>query len=187
MSNSLNLNVRAILIDSSWGSYINSHQLKTVLLSRRISTNIKIRVFKALIESIFLYNCETWGLTTAQENSIDVFQRKLLRNILGIRYSAHNWISNDELYKITKQEHWSRTIRKRRLTFFGHVCRLDERTPARIALNEALRPVKRSRGGKQTTYLSTIKKDLKKLQLTIDQARKLAVDRDSWRKALCKA
>ena len=160
--------------------------LKTVFLSNRISIKVKLRVFRALIESIFLYNSEVWGLTTAQENSIDVFQRKLLRNILGIRYSAKNWISNDNLYRITQLTPWSITIRKRRLQFFGHVCRLDSRTPARIALDEVLRPVKQPRGGKRNTYLRTIKRDLKQQHLTIDQARILAANRDVWRKALCR-
>ena len=161
--------------------------IKPILLSKRISTNIKIRVFKALIESIYLCNSEVWGLTTTQENAIDVFQRKFLRNILGIRYSAHNWISNDELYRITKQEPWSNTIRKRRLQFFGHVCRLHELTPARIALNEALRPVKRPKGGKRTTYIGTITKDLKKLHLSIDQATQLSANREVWRDLLRRA
>ena len=161
--------------------------LKTILLSKRISTHIKLRVFKALIESIFLYNSETWGLTTSQENPIDVFQRKLLRNILGIRYSAHNWISSDELYKLTKQEQWSKTIRKRRLQFFGHVSRLPEQTPARIALNEALRPVKRPKGGMKTTYIGTVKRDLKRLHLTIEQASRLSTNREVWRDTLCRA
>ena len=53
------------------------------------------------MESIFLYNSEIWALTKTLENDIDVFQRKLLRNILGIRYSAHNWLSNADLYKLT--------------------------------------------------------------------------------------
>ena len=155
--------------------------IKPILLSKRISTQTKLRVFGALIESIFLYNSEVWGLTSAQENNIDVFQRKLLRNILGIRYSANNWISNDDLYLLTKQDPWSRTIKRRRLRFFGHICRLDECAPAKIALNEALRTVKQPRGGKRTTYLARLKKDLKHLNLSIDQARKLAIDRVAWR------
>ena len=95
-----------------------------------------------------IYNSEVWGLTTTQKN---VYQRKLLRNILGIRYSAKNWISNDELYNITKLDPWSNTIWKRRQQFFGHVCRLDTRTPAIIALNEVLRPLNQTYGGSKNT------------------------------------
>ena len=113
------------------------HKLKTVFISKHLSIQVKIRVFNALIETIFLYNSEVWGLTKSQEQEIDVFQRKLLRTILFIRYSAGNWISNEELYAKTNQTPWSNLIKKRRWRFFGHVCRLPESTPARRALKEA--------------------------------------------------
>ena len=47
--------------------------LKLILLSQRTSTTAKLRIFEALLESIFLYNSELWGLTKAQEAHIDVF------------------------------------------------------------------------------------------------------------------
>ena len=80
---------------------------------------MKIRLFRALIESVFLYNSEIWGLTSTQESEIDVFQRQILRNILSIRYSAGNWCSNEELYNRTKQNSWSQIIKQRRWRFLG--------------------------------------------------------------------
>ena len=156
-------------------------KLKVVLLSKKISTSVKLRVFKCYIESIFMYNAETWGLTSTQENEIDTFQRKLLRIILGIRWSANNWISNEELYNRTKQVRWSQTIRNRRLSFYGHVCRLDERTPARQALNEVLRPVKTPRGRAKNTYISTVKKDLRKCGInSLRDTLEIAKDRQRY-------
>ena len=111
-------------------------------------------VFHALIESIFLYNSEVWTLTKGLECEIGVFQRKILRYILGIRYSARNIrISNKDLCRIVGLKPWSSVIRLRRLSFFRHVCRLNESTPARIALPKALRPVKRpKRRGKTDLF-----------------------------------
>ena len=71
---------------------------------------LKLRIFCALLESIFLYNSECWGLNKELENKIDIFQRKLLRNILGIRWSKGNWLSNKDLYKLTNQIEWSEKI-----------------------------------------------------------------------------
>ena len=155
-------------------------KLKNILTSKKTSLCVKIRVFRALIESIFLYNSEIWTLTKGLECEIDVFQRKILRYILGIRYSARNWISNEDLYRIVGLKPWSSVIRRRRLSFFGHVCRLDESTPARIALSEALRPVKRPKGRGKTTLLSVISKDLYQLGITIGGALQLAKDRVYW-------
>ena len=102
-------------------------------------------------------------LTHTLENEIDVFQRKLLRKIMGYRYPENReyWPSNDELYQETKQTPWSVNIAKRRLTFFGHVCRLPETTSVKIALLEALRPSKKPSGRPKTTYLQMIKTQLK--------------------------
>ena len=117
-----------------------------------------------------LFEIKIWTLTKGLECEIDIFQRKLLKYILGIRYSYHNWTSNTELYRIVGLKQWSSVIRRRRLIFFGHVCRLDDSTPAKIALSEALRSVKRPRGRGRTTLLSVIAKDLYQLGLTIGEA-----------------
>ena len=71
------------------------------------------------------------------------------------RYTENReyWPSNDKLYKETKQTPWSVKIAKRRLTFFRHECLLPEITPVKIALREALRPSKKTRGRPKTTYL----------------------------------
>ena len=74
------------------------------------------------------------------------------------------------------------TIRKRRLSFFGHICRLPQNTPARIALEEILKPCKKTRGGQKITYISVLKKDLDELNLTINSAMEIAKDRTEWRK-----
>ena len=157
-------------------------QLKAAFFTKHITLDVKLRLFKALVESVFLYNSEIWGLTTTQENNIDVFQRKFLRSLLQIRYSAGNWCSNEDLYRISGQVPWSRVIRSRRWRFFGHVCRLNPATPARRALQEITIPTKRPRGRTCTTYISTIRKDLQSKGIAnINQGVVVAQDRVVWR------
>ena len=69
-------------------------------------------------------------------------------------------ISNANLYRKTKVEPWSKTIKRRRLNWLGHLMRMQTDTPARIALKEALQPKTKKRGKSQTTWLKTIEKDL---------------------------
>ena len=69
-------------------------------------------------------------------------------------------MSNDKLYRITKQEKWSRKIKQRRIRLFGHILRLHEDTPARKALNEITKPRQKLQGGQQTTWITNIMKDL---------------------------
>ena len=72
----------------------------------------------------------------------------------------------------------STTIAKRRLSFFGHVCRLPEDSPAQKA-------VQKPRGKSKNTYVATLKKQLKLKGInTIEKAQRIARDRDIWRNIL---
>ena len=75
-------------------------------------------------------------------------------------------------------------IQKRRLSFFGHVCRLPEDTPVKIALKEAKRVTKKPRGRPRTTFLKQIEKELYCLCFYInkidDAIPRLAQDRSQW-------
>ena len=83
--------------------------LKHIFQSRKVSKVIKLRVFKAYIEPIYLYNSKLWTLTKSMEESIDIFQRKQYRKLLKIYYP--NIIKNDRLYEVVEAEKWSDNIR----------------------------------------------------------------------------
>ena len=133
-------------------------ELNYIFKSKFISNKLKLREFATYISSIFLYNSETWSLSETLNKKIDAFQRKQLRYALNIHYPQT--ISSAKLYKITKAEPWSRTIKRRRLNLYGHILRLHEDTPIRQALFEAVKPVSRGRGRPPTHWLQTIQKDL---------------------------
>ena len=124
--------------------------LNIIFDSRKISNTLKIRTFNAYVASAFLYNSELWTLTKKLENTVNTFQRRHLRKILGIYWPKK--ITNIELYTLytkTKTEEWSITIQRRRLNWLGHLMRLHPETPARLALVEYLRKIKRPK--RQTT------------------------------------
>ena len=69
-------------------------------------------------------------------DKIDIFIKKLQRNILGIRWSKGNWLSNIDSYKLTNQIKWSKKISHKILKFF--VARLPEGAPAKLlCLNQS--------------------------------------------------
>ena len=119
--------------------------------SRKISNAVNIRTFNAYVASVFLYNSELWTITKKLENTVNTFQRRRLRKILGIHWP--NKITNIELYTKTKTEEWSITIQRRRLNWLGHLMRLHPETPSRLALVEYLRKVKRPKGRPQRTWM----------------------------------
>ena len=119
----------------------NSH----VYNSKYMTLSQKIRHFRVFAECmIFLYNCELWTPTKTINDSIDSFHRRQLRYALGIKYPRV--ITNQQLFDVTKCEPWSIVTERRRLSWLGHMMRLNPETPARQSFKEALRPVKRKPG-----------------------------------------
>ena len=154
-----------------------ANKLKYILDSKKLGTEIKIRTLNAYIASIFLYNSETWTVKKSNENEIDIFQRKFLRRILNIRWPEK--ISNNDLYERTKQERWSREIKRRRLSWLGHVLRMSEETPAKLALREAQRKIKKQMGNK-LTWLGLIARDTRELNMNMNELEETANNRQAW-------
>lgn len=157
-------------------------KLEHIFTNSKLHNNIKIRIFKACVESIFLYNSELWTLTKTAANKIDSFHRRLMRKALNIKWP--NKIASETLYKDTKQKPWSKIIKTRRLRWFGHATRLPAETPAKIALTEAKRKIKKPKGGQKSTWMAVLEKDLKAQNLTLEGATELAYDRDAWRRVV---
>ncbi len=135
---------------------------KHTLTSSKTTLKIRIRIFNAYVTSIFSYNSELWTLTKKMEQ-IDTFQRNLLRKMLNIKWPPK--ITNENVYNRTDQGKWSAKIRLRRLKWLDHLMRLPQESPARLALEEALRIVKRPQGRPKTTWISMMNDELKKTKI----------------------
>ena len=118
------------------------------------------------VSSVFLYNTETWAVNKSLIDKIDSYHRRMLRYAINIKWPKK--ISNEELYQKTEVTPWSQVIKRRRLTFLGHIMRRNENTPVRIALKEALKPTRGKRGRPAITWLKTIANDLKDSDYAID-------------------
>ena len=85
-----------------------------------ISIEVKVYSFIWYVSSVFLYNLEPWTLTKTLENTIDSFQRRLLRiAVLNVKWV--NIATNDTVYAVTRQIPWSQVITRRELSWFGHL------------------------------------------------------------------
>ena len=102
---------------------------------------------------------------TKLENTINAFQRNLLRKILNIKWPSK--ISNKELCDRMKINEWSKKIKERRLNWCGHVLRLPDNTPAKIALRKVRKYVKKRRGGQKLTWIKMIEKDLERARVMV--------------------
>ena len=74
--------------------------------------------------------------------------RGVIKNIFNILWQDK--ITNVELNRRYKLKPWSEVIKECRMKWYGHLLRLNKKTPARLALKEAEREVKKPKGQKLT-------------------------------------
>ena len=57
--------------------------MQNVLSSSLLSTNLKIKIYRAIILPVVLYECEIWSLTLREKHRLRVFENMVLRRIFG--------------------------------------------------------------------------------------------------------
>jgi hypothetical protein len=143
--------------------------------SAPLSRGLKVRLFRALIDPILFYACETWTTTGTDLRRLTGARNRLLRRALGI--SWFNRVPNCELYSLADCA--ANIVEERRLRFLGHVSRFAGSTSER-PLNQLLyfRPqgaTRRHGQGHRTTFFSQM---LQVLPVTLGELRQLATQAD---------
>jgi hypothetical protein len=57
--------------------------VQSLLSSRLLSRNVKVKIYKTVILSVILYGCETWWPALREEHRLRVFENRVLRRIFG--------------------------------------------------------------------------------------------------------
>ena len=81
---------------------------------------------RSLVTSIFLYACESWSLTAELQRRIQAMEMRCYRKMLRISYKDH--VTNEEVHAKIQQaigphEDLLTTVKRRKLHWYGHVCR----------------------------------------------------------------
>ena len=73
-----------------------ANQLKIILDNKKLTSETKMKAFRAYVEPIFLYNCKIWTIAPSQTmKSINAFQQRLLRTyVLNVKWS--NIVKNED-------------------------------------------------------------------------------------------
>ena len=103
--------------------------MQNPLSSRLLSKNLKIKIYRTIVLSVVLYECETLSLTLREER---VFENMVLRRIFGPRRDEvmGEWRRrhNEELNDLYSSPNIVRVIKSRRMRWAGHVARMGEET-----------------------------------------------------------
>jgi hypothetical protein len=97
----------------------------SLLSSRLLSGNVKVKIYKTIILPVVLYGCETWFLTLREEHRLRVFENKVPRRMFGPKRDEvmGEWrkMHSGELHNLYSSLDIIRQIKSKRMMWMGHV------------------------------------------------------------------
>jgi hypothetical protein len=80
------------------------HSVQSLLSSRLLFRNVKVKIYKTIILPVVLYGCDTWSLTLREEHRLRVFKNWFLRRIFEPKRDEvrGEWrkLHNEELHSL---------------------------------------------------------------------------------------
>jgi hypothetical protein len=115
-----------------------------------------------------------------EEGALLIFERKIFRRIYGCKYENGEWKSrmNRELEEINKGENIAKWIKGQRISWLGHLERMEEDRMPRKVFTQELEVTRRS-GRPRKGWKEEVERDLQVLGVRI--WRELVTDRKKWR------
>ncbi|PSN44642.1 hypothetical protein C0J52_07736 [Blattella germanica] len=132
-----------------------------IIKSKIIARKTKLNIYKTLIRPIVTYGAETWTLTKSVSARFAVFERKVLRKILGAVKQGENW--------------------RIRLRWLGHVVRMDNNRSVKI-IHNGMPEGTRTRGRPRQRWMDNVMTDVK--EFGILNWKEKASNRDKWKRVL---
>ena len=175
-------------IDTRKGKALGAFwKLKKIWDNDIIPIQLKIKIFKASVLSIFLYACETWVINDRNALKINTLATKCYRYILHIQQEEDH-VTNQELYGMLQEQELMCEVKRRQLSKLGHFLR---KPPQSLVNSYALyvpahgtRRPGRQRRSFQEMIASTINPNLPPTEAKIRQK---ASNRDNWKEIVKQA
>jgi hypothetical protein len=80
------------------------HSVQSLLSSRLLSRNVKVKIYNTIILPVGLYGCQTWSLKLRKEHRLWVFESRVLRRIFEPKRDkvTDEWrkLHNEELHNL---------------------------------------------------------------------------------------
>ena len=148
-----------------------------VLSDRKITKELKSEVYKRVIRPSMTYGSECLTTKKSDSDKLAVTEMNILRRIDGVTRQDRK--RNENIRRDLKVEQINEYLRTNRLRWFGHVYRRpEEDVLKRMYLYEA--DGQRRRGRPKTTWKRLVEGDMTERHLR----RRMALDRDQWRRHL---
>jgi hypothetical protein len=160
------------------------NSVQNLLSSSLLSRNLKIKIYSSIILPVVLYGCETWSLTLREEHRLRVFEKRLLRRVVGPQGDevTAEWrkLHNEELNDLYSLPNIVRVVKSRRMRWTWHVARMwEEGGVHRLLVGKP--EEKRPLGTPRCRWKDDIKMDVPEVGGCRGDWMELAQDTDRWR------
>ena len=98
------------------------NSMLNTITARHISMEIRKRIVKAYVWSTLLYRCETWTIATSNMTKLQSSEMWAYRKMMKISWRENK--TNEEVLTLADEQLYIiPTIKKRKITYFGHMIR----------------------------------------------------------------
>ena len=159
-------------------------KLNVIWYDKSLQLKLKIRLMQSLVNSIFLYACETWTLTKELQGRIRALEMRCLRRLMNISYRdkiTNIKVRSRVVKEIGKHSELLAMVIAKKLRWFGHVSRSN--SMSNTILQGSIEG-KRRRGRPRTQWQDNI---VELTSLGIEEAMRATRDRDRWKRIILKS
>ena len=150
--------------------------LQKIWKSHDITTETKIKLWRALVWPVALYGCESWTLRKEEERRIEAFEMKCLRLIMRVSWiekRTNEWV----MEAAGVQRNLLKTVKERKMIYFGHIMRKKGTCIEKEIIQGSISGG-RGRGRPRMSWLDNIKSWT---GLEMREMLRLTEDRKRWR------